>query len=233
MGKDYFVVVQTIEAGKPVVTVVPHKCVSGNSLFWPSKQANELRQNAASSPASSWTKMPCSVKRKYIPTFKGAEQEGDELSGQSTDASDFAPKRKKKLKKGSTTKELDLNHLLTDQKATSSFQFTPVNTTDGIDALEENLKNELYAKQLLAHMKRIIGHTGDACNGLNVVYGLIDHFFDRNLMLVCSWTGESRGEIRKYSMKNESKGQRQSTIHRRAKAKNGNDCNSSKYAYIY
>ncbi|XP_062703947.1 uncharacterized protein LOC109397317 [Aedes albopictus] len=117
MGKDYFVVVQTIEAGKPVVTVVPHKWVSGNSLFWPSKQANELRQNAASSPASSWTKMPCSVKRKYIPTFKGAEQEADELSGQSTDASDFAPKRKKKLKKGSTTKELDLNHLLTDQAA--------------------------------------------------------------------------------------------------------------------
>lgn len=35
-------------------------------------------------------------------------------------------------------------------EASSSFQFTPINTTDGIDALEENLKNELYAKQLVS-----------------------------------------------------------------------------------
>nr|XP_029735848.1 uncharacterized protein LOC115270393 [Aedes albopictus] len=150
-------------------------------------------------------------------------------------------------------------------EASSSFQFTPVSTTDEIDALEEKLKNEVYAKQLFVHMKRIIGHTGDACNGLNVAYGLIDHFFDRKLMLVCSWTGESRGEIRKFAMKkcdnildlflklvrsvnntfsrtlmedffkritrnskkrSESKGQRQSSIHRRARTKNGDKSNS-------
>ncbi|XP_062714263.1 uncharacterized protein LOC134291023 [Aedes albopictus] len=150
--------------------------------------------------------------------------------------------------------------------ASSSLQFTPVNTTDEIDALEENLKKEVYAKQLFVHMKRIMGHTGDACNGLNVAYGLIENFFDRKLMLVCSWTGESRGEIRKFAMKkcdnildfflklvrsvnntfsrtlmedfftritrnskkrSESKGQRQSSIHRRARTKNGDKSNSN------
>lgn len=112
---DYFVVVQTIEAGKPVLTVVPHKWVNGNTLLWPPKQANELRKNAASLPMSSWSKMSCSVKRKYIPTFADAEQEADELSGLSTDASDFAPRRKKKFKKPAFNKEIDLNHLVTGQ----------------------------------------------------------------------------------------------------------------------
>lgn len=35
-------------------------------------------------------------------------------------------------------------------EASSSFQFTPVATTAGIDALEENLKDELYANQLVS-----------------------------------------------------------------------------------
>lgn len=35
-------------------------------------------------------------------------------------------------------------------EASSSFQFTPVSTTDEIDALEEKLKNEVYAKQLVS-----------------------------------------------------------------------------------
>lgn len=34
-------------------------------------------------------------------------------------------------------------------EASSSFQFCPVTTTDGIDALEENLNNESFAKQLV------------------------------------------------------------------------------------
>ncbi|XP_021705868.1 uncharacterized protein LOC110677976 isoform X4 [Aedes aegypti] len=153
-------------------------------------------------------------------------------------------------------------------EASSSFQFCPVTTTDGIDALEENLNNESFAKQLFAQMKRIIGHTGDACNGLNIAYGLIDHFFDRKLMLFCSWTGESRGDSVKYPMRkcvnildiffklirsvnstfsrtlledffkritrnskkrSESKGKRQSTIHRRAKTKKENKGSNSDF----
>lgn len=35
-------------------------------------------------------------------------------------------------------------------EASSSFPFTPVSTTDEIDALEEKLKNEVYAKQLVS-----------------------------------------------------------------------------------
>ncbi|XP_062553525.1 uncharacterized protein LOC134218484 [Armigeres subalbatus] len=339
---DYFLVVQTIETGKPVLTVVPHKWVCGNTLLWPNKQANELRKNAASTPSPSWIKMSCSIKRKFIPTFSEAEQEADDLSGQSTDASDFVVKRRKTAKTASIKKPLDLNHMINDnqvleqatqsvaqkhpsnvvstdprvsvvaqpveqiychpdmnnllektqgpglisqsapitdasntlvapmdtmvtegyvvniqqpdadriirevsdkieqvctrvateatnsvlgsiqvmlaktsmlemkidavsrsntclhdQEPSSSFQFSPVTTIEGLDNLEENLENDVYAKQLFAYMKRIIGHSGDDCNGLNIAYGLVDHIFDRKLMLVCSWTGESKGETTK------------------------------------
>lgn len=119
--------VQTIEAGKPVITVVPHKWVSGNTLSWPTKQVNDLRKNAASVPASSWTKMSCLVKRKYIPTFNDAQQEADDLSGQSTDVSDYAPKRKKKVKKDSSNKELDLNHLVTVERKLKFSDFLIIN----------------------------------------------------------------------------------------------------------
>lgn len=50
-------------------------------------------------------------------------------------------------------------------------------------------------------MKKIVGYNGDDCNGLNIAYGLIDHFFDRKVMLVCSWTGESKGESMKYPIR--------------------------------
>ncbi|XP_021693075.1 uncharacterized protein LOC110677976 isoform X3 [Aedes aegypti] len=149
MGKDYFVVVQTIEAGKPVLTVVPHKWVNGNTLLWPPKQANELRKNAASLPMSSWSKMSCSVKRKYIPTFADAEQEADELSGLSTDASDFAPRRKKKFKKPAFNKEIDLNHLVTGQA-----QITPVSppavpvTSQPVQVTSQPVENIYYEPDL-------------------------------------------------------------------------------------
>lgn len=107
-------------------------------------------------------------------------------------------------------------------------------------------------------MKRKIGNSGDACNGQNIAYGLIDHFFERKVMLDCSWTGESKGGSAKYPMKkcvnilnmffklvhsvnntfsqalledlfkrftrnakkrSETKGKRQSSIHRRSKTK--------------
>lgn len=50
-------------------------------------------------------------------------------------------------------------------------------------------------------MKKQIGHTGDNCNGQNVCYELIDHFFDRKVLLLCSWSGGSKGETPKFSMK--------------------------------
>ncbi|XP_065092432.1 uncharacterized protein LOC135713274 [Ochlerotatus camptorhynchus] len=86
-------------------------------------------------------------------------------------------------------------------EATSSFQFSPITSVDGIKALEQNLKEELFTKRLIIHMKKQIGHTGDNCNGQNVCYELIDHFFDRKVLLLCSWSGGSKGETPKFSMK--------------------------------
>lgn len=50
-------------------------------------------------------------------------------------------------------------------------------------------------------MKKIIGHTGDNCNGQNICYDLIDHFFDRKVLVLCSWSGASKGEKPKWSLK--------------------------------
>lgn len=79
-----------------MLSVVPHQWVQGNVLLWPSKNASILCQDVTSKPAASWTKLPCVIKRKYIPTYKAAEQEAADLSGMSTDVSDYAPRKKPK-----------------------------------------------------------------------------------------------------------------------------------------
>lgn len=110
----YFCVVQTIEASKPVITVVPHLWVDGQFLLWPPKNADRLRKNAACKPETNWNKIPCVIKRKYIPTLNEADAEAACLSGVTTDASDSPAPPKKKFKKraASTIQEFDLNHLL-------------------------------------------------------------------------------------------------------------------------
>lgn len=109
----YFIVTQTQEAGGPVLSIVPHQWVQGDTLMWPNKNATLLSKDAASKPTSTWTKIPCTVKRKFIPTFEEAEQEAAELSGISTDASDYAPRKKvKKNAKNASNKTYDFNHML-------------------------------------------------------------------------------------------------------------------------
>lgn len=109
----YFCVVQTVEASRPVVTVVPHQWVDGEFLLWPPKKADRLRKNAACKPESNWNKIPCVVKRKYIPTMVEAEAEAAYLSGITTDTSDSPAPSKKKIKMTvPTIQELDLNHLI-------------------------------------------------------------------------------------------------------------------------
>lgn len=97
-----------------MLSVVPHQWVRGNVLLWPGKHAGVLCKDVCSKPAASWTKLPCVVKRKYIPTYTEAEQEAADLSGMSTDVSDYAPRKKQKKnpKKVASKKGYDFNHLL-------------------------------------------------------------------------------------------------------------------------
>lgn len=48
------------------------------------------------------------------------------------------------------------NTCLHDQEPSSSFQFSPVTTIEGLDNLEENLENDVYAKQLVSATLTIV-----------------------------------------------------------------------------
>lgn len=50
-------------------------------------------------------------------------------------------------------------------------------------------------------MQKVIGHTGDNCNGQNTCYALVDQFFDRRVMLNCSWSGGSKSNVPKFAIK--------------------------------
>lgn len=357
--KDYFVVVQTKEAGKLVLTAVPCRWIRDGFLFWPGKNANRLRMDLNSEPGSGWSKIACSVKRKYIPSYEEAEIEAAELSGQNTESSDSAPRRKKqkKVKKDGFIKRFDFNHLVPGENPTSNMQtnqnqstgpeptsapmnsqivvdsqdlpdvapsllcsasvnqvdetfsthqtvdhsvylttlpfsvneqqttdemqavategeseyvyfqqptvdmdsvikavsgkieqecskmqdailstmstmmasfksdmdvklaaalraqakpsdddekftFSPVSSIEQIHELEKNLADEAYAERFISYMKKLVGYVGDNCNGMNISYTLVDFFFERNVMLKCSWSGASRSSIIKLAIKN-------------------------------
>ncbi|XP_065074653.1 uncharacterized protein LOC135698552 [Ochlerotatus camptorhynchus] len=345
--KNYFDVVQTKEAGKLVLTAVPHRWVCNGFLMWPEKNANKLRKDLKSEPTSGWSKIACSVKRKYIPSYEEAEMEAAELSGQNTESSDSAPRKKKQKKttKDGLSRRFDFNHLVAGngnlntgtehtgpqsnvtsvvddsqnhpvlarnllcspsvnqvddifstqqpdqsvylttgteagQRATDEMQaimtegeyvyyqqpvvdadyivnavsekielecskiqqamlsaigsmmaafksdidvklaaalraktnpsdendekftFSPMSSTEQINELEKNLADETYSKRFISYMKKVIGYVGDNCNGLNISYTLVDHFFERNVMMKCSWSGASRSTTIKLAIKN-------------------------------
>ncbi|XP_055527985.1 uncharacterized protein LOC129720528 [Wyeomyia smithii] len=314
---DHFVVVQTTEAGAPLLSVVSHQWVRGNVLLWPTKNANSLCKDASSKPAASWSKLPCVVKRKHIATYAAAEQQAADLSGMSTDVSDFAPRKKTKknprihfLQSQQPTAEQYLNasnllQCIIDNDTVSqslqpsqivlqtsnqeylqqentednnvisgeyvlnisqpsldsekivqdiskkieeqcaktkteivntievllvrtvaalksdfdvkiaaafrsqannivdnqNFTFSPAASIEDIKQLEKNLTDETYTDKLMVFMHKVIGHTGDNCNGQNMCYALVDQFFERNVMLNCSWSGGSKSNIPKFAMK--------------------------------
>ncbi|XP_062552826.1 uncharacterized protein LOC134217971 [Armigeres subalbatus] len=349
-SKDYFVVVQTKEAGKHVLSAVPCRWVRDGYLFWPGKNVNKLRTNLKSEPCTSWSKIVCNVKRKYIPSYEEAEMEAAELSGQNTESSDAAPRKKKQKKtmKDGSSQRFDFNHLVPadGNHSTSStvsgtesntvnqsivndsqnhpepshnllcsasmnpvnnvatqlaseqpvfvttvpvseegqsvldgnqaittegeymyyqqepidvdyivkpvtekieyecskmkqeisavgtmmasfksdmdvklaaalraqtkpfddneddIKFSPVSCIEQIHELEKNLADEIYAKRFTSYMKKIVGFVGDNCNGLNISYTLVDHFFERGVMMKCSWSGASRTTAIKLAIKN-------------------------------
>nr|XP_029721171.1 uncharacterized protein LOC115262686 [Aedes albopictus] len=361
-SKDYFVVAQTKEAGKHVLTAVPCRWIRDGCLFWPGKNANKLRKNLTSEPSAGWSKIACSIKRKYIPSdvtpsYEEAEAEAAELSGQNTESSDAAPRRKKQKRatKDDTSRRFDFNHLVpgeapgdgmffnllcsTEPEPTGTemntqvvgeaqnqpgpshnllctananpvenafstqpvpdqpvyvttvplpesaqhasdeiqaiategeyvyfqqptidvdyivravtdkieaecskmkqeilaavgsmmatlksdmdvkiaaalraqgnpsdenddFKFSPVSNIEAIHELEKHLADETYAKRFTSYMKKIVGFVGDNCNGMNISYTLVDHFFERSVMMKCSWSGASRSSAIKLAIKN-------------------------------
>lgn len=67
----------------------------------------------------------------------------------------------------------------------------PVNSRQELEDLEELLKNEQKFSATVSAMIFICGTSGKA-KGLDCCYKLIDYFFTRDLLLLCSWTGASR-----------------------------------------
>ncbi|KXJ77924.1 hypothetical protein RP20_CCG006066 [Aedes albopictus] len=78
------------------------------------------------------------------------------------------------------------------------FKFSPVSSIEAIHELEKHLADETYAKHFLHEKDRV----GDNCNGMNISYTLVDHFFERSVMMKCSWSGASRSSAIKLAIKN-------------------------------
>ncbi|XP_058822792.1 uncharacterized protein LOC131684165 isoform X2 [Topomyia yanbarensis] len=100
-GNHHFTIVQTKEAGRMVLSIVPHQWVNGKYLSWPDKKANKLIKDPSSKPGKTWNKMLCTVKRRWIPSYLDAEKETAEMSGHTTDASDtplIVPSKKARTK---------------------------------------------------------------------------------------------------------------------------------------
>ncbi|KXJ82675.1 hypothetical protein RP20_CCG012097 [Aedes albopictus] len=126
MSKAHFAVVQTQEAQGPMLSVVPHQWVQKDGLLWPNKNAHTLSKDASSKPSHTWTKIPCVVKKKNIATYEKAQQEAAELSGLSTDTSDFAPRKKqKRVHKSQPAQGYDFNDMLSQAGPSSASQPQP------------------------------------------------------------------------------------------------------------
>ncbi|KAF5275716.1 hypothetical protein FQR65_LT16592 [Abscondita terminalis] len=75
----------------------------------------------------------------------------------------------------------------------TEFNFSPISNSRELREIDNKLSdNELFAKEVFQHFKKIIGNVPDRSNGLDTCYIIIDHFFDKKFMVNCSWTGASR-----------------------------------------
>lgn len=68
---------------------------------------------------------------------------------------------------------------------------TPVDSKEELDALERSLEDTKLMQQFAHGMNFICGITGKS-QGVDCCYRLIDHFFTRQLLTQCSWTGMVR-----------------------------------------
>ncbi|XP_055549999.1 uncharacterized protein LOC129732780 isoform X2 [Wyeomyia smithii] len=108
---DYFSIVQTLEAGKPVHSIVPQRWVQGKYLYWPNRKAEQLLKDSSSCPAAGWSKLLCTVKQQRIDSLTEAQEEAANLSGVTTDFSDAGPSNvlNKRFKRKQVEQIADLN----------------------------------------------------------------------------------------------------------------------------
>uniref|UniRef100_A0A6P7H0C8 Uncharacterized protein LOC114348760 n=1 Tax=Diabrotica virgifera virgifera TaxID=50390 RepID=A0A6P7H0C8_DIAVI len=85
--EPHFKIVETIEAGRSVLTVVPHKWIKNKILFWPPKNVKNLIKDVNSTPDITWNKIICRIKRNYYKNRIAAETELLEMSGGSATSS--------------------------------------------------------------------------------------------------------------------------------------------------
>lgn len=85
-----------------------------------------------------------------------------------------------------TDSHLNNNSLIVDR-------FPPVKTIDELKALEENLKDPNFEKKYISSMSTLCSR-GNNMRGLTLCYRLIDFFISRDLLLQCSWTGNTRNQ---------------------------------------
>ncbi|XP_062704768.1 uncharacterized protein LOC134287081 [Aedes albopictus] len=74
----------------------------------------------------------------------------------------------------------------------SKVNFQPVKSLVDFEALEDRCRDEAFVKATVASIGHIHGHHRYTGQGATVSLRIIDHFFSRDFLMKCSWTGASR-----------------------------------------
>ncbi|XP_055527039.1 uncharacterized protein LOC129719673 [Wyeomyia smithii] len=106
------------------------------------------------------------------------------------------------IKSDFDTKILHLQNSIRPTSVVSkNFSFSLVCTIEQLQELDSKLEDHLYTENVKKYMMDKISNVADTVNGQNTCYELVDHFFDRKLMLKCSWTGASKNENPKCALR--------------------------------
>lgn len=70
-----FKIVQTIEKGKPKLSIVPHHWETAGVLFWPKSAGRNTNDDSDNNrPDKSFQHFNCVLKRSQIPSYRAAEE---------------------------------------------------------------------------------------------------------------------------------------------------------------
>ncbi|KAG5890739.1 hypothetical protein JTB14_013086 [Gonioctena quinquepunctata] len=86
-----------------------------------------------------------------------------------------------------------MEYKTTDESATADppTLVGPINSKENLDKIEEQLKSEKFMENLVESMTFICGQSGYA-QGIDCCYKLVDYFFEREFLVHCSWTGNTK-----------------------------------------
>lgn len=73
-----FKIVQTVEKGRPRLSIVPSVWEDSGKLFWPTEKVKNrarLAKDENSFPSPNWDILDCVVKRSYVATYAEAQTE--------------------------------------------------------------------------------------------------------------------------------------------------------------